>query len=119
MGATSVTGTGPGASDKPNLADLSIAAIGPQIMAAGTFPAVGEEVSSPFAANGTVILPIPLPGGIDKYVVFLTGILTGNTFVTQKIEEDGEMTGFVFGAEAEGDVMYLVVKAGFKPSDLR
>ncbi len=120
MGATSVTGVGQGASNKPTLTDLSVAAMGPQIISAGNFEITSDEESSPFAANATVVLPVALEGGEEEYVVMLTGINTGSVYVTQKTEnDDGNMNGFVAGAESEGVVGYIVVKAGIKPSEVR
>lgn len=119
MGATSVTGKGQGASDKPTLADLAIAANGPTIMIADIHTLTSEGITSPPSVNTTVRFP-PLAGGADKYVVSLTTHGGGSVFINEFIENDnGDFIGFSVVAESEGFLHYLVVKKGYKPSDIR
>jgi hypothetical protein len=120
MTATSVTGKGAGASDKPTLADLAIAASGPVILIADVSSATTFGFSSPPSSGNTVRFPSPLPGGANKYVVSLTSHVAGLVYLYEFIENGaGDFIGFSYIAEAEGEVHYLVVKKGYKPSDVR
>lgn len=115
MSASSVSGTGPGPSNKANFTDLANAANGPQIIFTGYAEAT-ESVSSPPGLTNTVKFPYPLPGGSSKYVVMLTSQNAGTVYVADMIEdEDENFTGFGFTPETEGQVMYLVSKVGIKP----
>lgn len=115
MGASSVTGTGPGASDKLTTNGLSILANGPSIIYTGYVEVVSGPTSPPIAI-GEVLFPVPLPGGAANYVVLLTGINTGATYVAELIEESFNFTGFIAIGEFEGTVMYLVANVGIKPA---
>lgn len=115
MGATSATGTGPGASDKLTTNGLSILANGPSIIYTGSVEIVSEPTSPPIA-GATVLFPVPLPGPASGYVVLLTGISTGATWVVDLLEDVSNFTGFVAVGEFEGTVMYLVANVGIKPA---
>ena len=116
MSATSVTGVGPGASNKPTTNELSALANGPSIIFTGIV-ASEDTVSSPPIATNTVSFPYALEGGADNYVVMLTTINGGAVYVSDRDEDDDDnFTGFSFVTEAECDVMYLVSKVGIKPN---
>jgi hypothetical protein len=119
MTATSVTGRGQGASDKPTLADLALAAVGPVILIADISEATEVGFSSPPSSGNTVRFPTPLPGGKDKYVVILTSVASGLVYTVDFLEDGDDFTGFTYIAETEGFVHYMVVKRGYKPSDVR
>ncbi len=115
MTATSVTGVGQGESNKPTTKELAAFAEGPSIIFTGITDAT-DNMSSPPTAENTVVFPYVLAGGADAYVVMLTSINAGATYISNKAESDGNFTGFTFVAEAEGSVMYLVAKVGSRPN---
>lgn len=115
MTASSVTGAGGGESGKLTTKELSLLANGPSIYAAGVI-AAEETISSPPTTGNTVTLPTPLPGGADSYVVMLTPLNGGLVYVTDMNESDGNFLGFDFFSDDECDVMYLVVKKGYRPN---
>ena len=118
MTASSVTGKGGGASGKLTTKELSALAVGPAIYAAGV-AAIVSLLSSPPAEGGTntVNLPAPLVGGADAYVVLLTTLNGGKTYVTSMDNDsDGNFATFDVYVETDCDVMYMVVKKGFRPS---
>jgi hypothetical protein len=120
MTASSVTGKGPGSSNKPTLADLSIAAGGPQIVIADVLHTSAVDNASPPASGGTVVFPTPLPGGSEKYVVNLTTVSGGLAYLVDLDEnDDGDFVGFSVIVNTECDVHYMVAKKGYKPSDVR
>lgn len=116
MTATSVTGRGRGASNKYTTKELSAIANGPAIFVAGTIESVERETSPPSFGN-EVVFPSSLPGGPDSYVVMLTSISGGYAYViSMNDDEENNFTGFEFDSESECDMMYLVVKKGYRPS---
>lgn len=115
MAGSSVTGTGLGASGKVTTTELAALAIGPAIYAAGSVEAVESGPSSPPAPVNTVVLPYPLPGPADNYVIMLTTEQAGYAYVTDIVDDsDGNLTGFSLIAESEGTVMYLIARKGFR-----
>lgn len=123
MGASSVTGVGQGAADKPTAGQLAALANGPTILITGITESVEEIASSPPAVGGTVIFPTPLPGLGEEHVVVLTTLNGGWSYVTDMDDHDldgddadDHFTGFSFLTEFECDVMYIVSKIGIKPT---
>lgn len=118
MGASSVTGTGVGASGKPTIVELAGLVNGPAIYAVGSI-LIGEEggspPSSPPADNmATVTLPVPLPG-MDSYAIILTGEGAIHPYIADMTDdEDGSLTGFTVSGDDSGTVYYMVVKKGFR-----
>jgi len=116
MGASSVTGKGGGSAGKLTTKELSALAVGPAIYAAGVIAAQDISSSPPMSSFNEVVLPNPLPGGSDAYIVMLTSLNGGDSYVVLMNEEDGYFTGFVVGVETSSDVFYMVVKKGFRPN---
>lgn len=116
MSASSVTGTGPGASDKVTTKELATAYNGPTILIAGIAEGTGSLTpTSPPADISSVTFPNPLPGSADKYCVILTTVNGGLAYIAELFEDDDEnFSGFSFLTEAECDTMYIVVKRGVK-----
>jgi hypothetical protein len=115
MGASSVTGTGVGASNKLTSKEMASLANGPSILIAGAIEAT-ETITSPPTSGNYVVFPEALPGGAENYIVILTTQNAGNAYVTDMNEDgSGNFSGFDFFVEADGTVMYLVVKIGVKP----
>jgi hypothetical protein len=116
MGANSVTGTGLGSARKLTTKELAILANGPSILFSGVSEAITNEVLSPPTILNTVVFPYALPGGEENYVIIITSLNSGFVYVTTKNEDDdGNLIGFTFIAEAEGSIMYLVSKVGVRP----
>lgn len=114
MGATSATGIGLGSAEKITATKLETFANGPSIIFAGMMQTL-DSISSPPSNTNRVTFPYPLPGGVDKYVVMLTGINTSSVYVAVRYEDDdGNFTGFSAVSDTDGDAMYMVVKAGFR-----
>lgn len=108
MTAQSVTGRGPGSSEK------AVRNFGPMIMLSGR-----KEIGllDNGLTAGTVTFDAALPGGAHAYNVFLAPIGAANAYVVEILEQDGQTTGFNFVGEAlPGEsafsVMYFVVKNG-------
>ena len=115
MAASSVTGKGIGASDKPTSKELATIGNGPSILIAGTIESEGG-MSSPPSSSNTVVFPNALPGAASKYIVILTTLNGGYAYVTHKDETDGNFVGFDFVTEADCTLMYIVTKIGSKPN---
>lgn len=112
MAASSVSGTGPGDSNKPNTSDLASFVNGPLIVATGY--AESAEAASPPSSTNAVTFPVPLPGGVENYVIMLTTQNGGYVYVSDTDEdEEGNFTGFSFLTEEDCSVMYMVAKVGF------
>lgn len=117
MGATSVTGTGPGASEKYTTKQLAILANGPSILITGYADSIEIPNVSPTAFGGTVLFPRPYyPGDSSNYIVNLTTIQGGAAFVSDMIESGGNFIGFDFQTESECSVMFSVMNVGIKPA---
>lgn len=118
MGAQSVTGTGLGASNKLTTKEPSILANGPSILVAGTIDITElDSISSPPTTANPVVFNTPLPGSKDNYVVVVTGLNTGATYIGAMYDdEDGNFSEFVIFSEGEGTCMYLVTKVGTRPT---
>jgi len=100
--------------DRPAPVELANLLLGPRIVAAGIFESTNLIASSPPSAETSVVFPSPLPGGADKYAVIITTLNGGYGYVTAKNESGGNFVSFEAITEAECDVMYIVVKTGFK-----
>lgn len=118
MTAASTTGTGLGVSGKPNSGQLATLSQGPSIVVAGTIASVESDITSPPTPTADVVFPEPLIGTSDDYVILLTTVNAGSAYVAVVVEDDdaGTVTGFGLVSEFEGDVMYLVVTKGIRPS---
>ncbi len=115
MGASSVTGTGVGASNKYTQRDLAILANGPSILITGR--ALVEGNLSPPSNTGSVTFNTPLDGNSDNYVVMVTSINGGGAYIIDfDNNDDDNFSGFSFGvdSEEETEVMYMVAKIGVK-----
>lgn len=119
MGATSVSGTsGAGECGKFTTTELAIIANGPHIVLTGYVDAVETSMSPPEIGN-TVNFHYPLAGGSASYVVLLTTISGGFSYVVDMEEDgDGNFTGFDFIAEAASSVMYMVAKVGIRSTQV-
>lgn len=113
MTASTTQGKGVGAAAKTFNRELTAILNGPAIYAAGVIPA-SETITSPPSSGNTVVLPTPLPGGSDSYVVMLTSLNGGSAYVTNMEESNGFFVSFDFNSEADCDMMYLVVKKGHR-----
>lgn len=120
MTASSVTGRGQGASDKLTTKELAALAVGPSIYAAGVVAGTTIASSPPpddGTTSGRVTFPTPLPGGSDQYVILLTSLNGGAAYVAvMNDDDDGNFASFIVSVETDSDVMYLVVKKGFRPN---
>ena len=117
MGASSVTGVGPGASNKLTGKDLAILANGPAILMSGKATLIlDEEVASPPTYVYSVTFPEPLSGGFDAYNVMLTVEGGDVPAISANEDDDSNFTGFTLTSEEEVDVMYMVVRNGFRAS---
>lgn len=114
--SSSATGKGPGASNKVTTKELAALANGPTIHVTGYVESEDLATSPPVTGN-SVVFPQPLTGGYENYVVILTTLNGGYAYVTDMDENSaGNFTGFSFGTEAECSLMYLVAKAGIRPT---
>jgi hypothetical protein len=116
MGASSVTGTGIGSSNKATVKDLAILANGPTIHFAGIV-ASEDIATSPPSTGNTVTFPYVLEGNADNYVIMLTTQNGGYAYVSNLHEdEDDNFSGFSFVTEVECDLMYAVINCGLRPA---
>lgn len=118
MGAQSVTGTGFGASNKLTTKELSSLANGPSILVAGSVELADDLLPiSPPTPAATVTLTNPLPGSHENYVVIITSLNSGMVFVSDMSDnDDNNFSEFTVMGEAEGSCMYLITKAGTRPT---
>lgn len=118
MAAQSATGTGKGSAGKLTTKELSILANAPSILAAGRVEVEAEDgLSSPPSTINLITLENPLPGSHTNYVVILTGLNTGATYVGAMYNDgNGNFNRFLIFSEGEGTCMYLVTKVGIKPN---
>ena len=114
MTASSVTGVGPGSSNKIGTRELAILTNGPAILMAG-YVEVEGGIASPPSALTVVTLPRPLAGGAENYIVLLTTLNGGTAYITDMGEDGGNFTDFTITAESDCSVMYMVVKTGIRP----
>ena len=116
MAASSSTGRGIGLANSLDIMELnSIARGGPNLIFTGI--SEGESlVTSPPGGNNNILFPYKLPGGSSNYVVILTSLNGGYSYVSSKSEDDdGYFTGFSFIVESDGEIMYMVATIGSKP----
>lgn len=118
MGAQSVTGTGAGASNKLTTKELSALANGPAVQIAGVVESTDSILSSPPTPGvNSVTFPRALTGGSENYIVLLTTLNGGLSYVTDMDEDaNGNFSGFSFSTESECTLMYMVVKIGQRPN---
>lgn len=115
MGASSVTGTGTGASEKVTTTELAILANAPSIIFTGIVESSNSDNSSPPTNSATVVFPYVLPYASSNYVVILTSLNGGYSYVSSKDETGGKFSGFSCITQSEGSAMYLVAAVGSKP----
>ncbi len=112
MAASSVTGRGNGASKKPTAKELSS---GPILLITGIVHAEEMPVSPGSIGGGEVVFNTPLPGKANGYIVTITSLNGGYSYVTALNENsNGDFTGFEFITESECEVMYMVASIGRK-----
>jgi hypothetical protein len=109
MGATSVTGVGPGAADgnkgPGNGRDQFVPLLTPHVVAAGTVALV--------AGAATVTFPTALDGSETGYAVILTPEATNLASVSAKTDNsDGDFESFAIAGTGTDSVMWAVVKTG-------
>lgn len=109
MGATSVTGVGPGSSEglhkgPGNGRNLYVPLQTPHVVAAGTAVLA--------TGTATVTFPTVLGGSETGYVVMLTAETETAVGVTTKTDVDGNFSSFVISGTGSDHVMWLVAKAG-------
>lgn len=115
MSATSATGTGPGAANKPTSKELATFTNGPITVATGLVT-LSISSLSPGGHGQTVNLPNPLPGGADRYIVLLTPMSDETPWVVGMTDDsDGNFSEFTIVCSHEIDVMYAVLKRGYAP----
>jgi len=116
MSASSVTGVGAGEAGKHTTRELSILSNAPSIYLVG---AVASTEIAPGVYGGTVLLPTPLPGVAEDYVVILTTLRAGWAQIQALDGTPTEFTSFDFRTDNESDeVMYIVAKRGVRPLNL-
>lgn len=119
MGASSVTGTGIGSSNKRTVEQLAILSNGPEILITGIIAcrAIDDSPpSSPPLGNSLVSFPKPFVGSGENYVVLLTPISGSYAYVVDKNDnEDGNFESFSLVSDVDCDVMYMVAKIGIRP----
>ena len=111
MGATSVTGVGPGAADgnkgPGNGREQFVPLLTPHVVAAGTatLPGVISIV--------TVTFPNVLAASETEYAVIVTGEGTNNTFISAKTDDANSLfASFEITGNATQDVGWMVVSNG-------
>ena len=109
MGATSVTGVGPGAADgnkgPGNGRDQFVPLLTPHVVAAGTVVLA--------AGAATVTFPTPLDGSETNYAVMLTPEATNLASVSAKTDDsDGDFASFAIAGTGTDHVMWSVIKTG-------
>lgn len=114
MGATSVTGIGPGSSEglhkgPGNGRNLFVPLQTPHVISAGTVTLA--------SGVATVTFPTPLGGSETGYVVMLTAEADDYASVSAKTDNaDGNFASFAItdgSGSNSSDVMWMVVKAGW------
>ena len=108
MGATSVTGVGPGAADgnkgPGNGRSQFVPLLTPHVIAADTVTLSGTTF--------TVTFPTALPEASTEYSVILTGVSTTEAYVSTKTDVSSEFTSFVITGGSGELVDYIVVQHG-------
>lgn len=120
MPASSTTGTGQGFTAALTNKELTnIRNQNPQIVLCGYASGLGGYApSSPPSELGSLYFPSSLVGDSTHYIVMLTTVGGGVSYVAEMYEEEdgdsstgvGSFSGFSFITEYECDVMYMIVK---------
>ena len=113
MGATSVTGIGPGSAEglhkgPGNGRNLYVPLQTPHVVAAGTVTLA--------SGAATVVFPTPLGGSETGYVVMLSAEADDHTWVAAKTDTDGNFVSFGVddgSGSSATDVMWVVMTAGW------
>ena len=117
MVAHSVTGTGSGSSGKFTTKELAALANGPSVLVVGRVDTIETELTSPPSISGSVTLDPALPGSHENYVVIVTGLNTGATYVGSMVDNDDDnFNQFLVVSETEGTCMYFISKIGTRPT---
>jgi hypothetical protein len=112
MGATSVTGVGPGAADglhkgPGNGRNVFVPLQTPHVVAAGT-------ATVPGGLTVTVTFPTQLDDTETEFAVLVIGETDATAFVSAKTDNaNGHFASFDITAGAAQDVMWVVVKNGW------
>ena len=109
MGATSVTGVGPGSAragvkGPGNGRNNLVQQINPHVVGSGTHTMVGS--------SDTITFPSPLAGSESGYCVFLTNDDDTSTWVSAKTDSSGNFVSFEITGQSTDVVMWMVVNAG-------
>ena len=109
MGATSVTGVGPGTADAGvkgpgNGRSHFVPQINPHVVGSGTHT-MGST-------SDTITFPSPLAGSESGYCVFLTNDDSTATWVSAKTDSGGDFVSFEITGGNTDVVMWMVVNAG-------
>ena len=109
MGATSVTGVGPGTASAGvkgpgNGRNFFVPQINPHVVGSGTHTMVG--------ASDTITFPSPLAGSESGYCVFLTNDDDTSTWVSAKTDSGGDFVSFEITGQDTDVVMWMVVNTG-------
>jgi len=104
MGASSVTGSGPGAAVNKCPHEPS----GPKIIMAGSAILDG-------LGGVTVVFPVPLPGGFNNYSYAITplGVNQFSTSVGGAENADGDLVQITIIGASSRTISYMVVRNGF------
>jgi hypothetical protein len=108
MGASSVTGVGPGDAEcvkgPGNRRNFWVPQVTTHVVTAGHATVGG---------SGTVVVPIPrtLNGGADCYVVLLTPLQATDGWVSAKTEDsDGNFIGFTISGSSGDDFEWAIIR---------
>lgn len=111
MGATSVTGIGPGSAfpgqkGPGNERNIYVPLAGPHVVAAGTGALVGGTL--------TVTFPTALEGGNGDFAVVATSETTNTVYVSAKTDDaNGDFASFQITGTGTDSFQWVVAKAGF------
>jgi len=108
MGASSVTGSGPGAAVNKGPHENYRPLAGPRIIVAGSAILDGQ-------GGVTVVFPVPLPGGFYNYSYAITpfGVSQFSTSVGGAENADGELVQITIIGQSNRTISYMVVSNGF------
>lgn len=103
MTASSVTGVGSGSVESITTQSLNKT----NIIFAGKAES-GGPLLSPSGYGGTCVFPSPLLGSADSYVVVITTLNGGSSYISALNVTSNSFLGFDFVTEYECEIMYIV-----------
>lgn len=103
MTASSVTGIGSGSVESVSTQSLNKT----NIIFAGKAKS-GGPAFSPSGYGGTCVFPSPLLGSADSYIVIITTLNGGSSYVSSLNVTSNSFLGFDFVTEYESEIMYIV-----------